>query len=193
MYLSMTKLLSPIQTATSGKYFILFIFLLIVVGCSPQPANQPPAQQGVPVQDLDITVGQTIYVPAYSKIYSSPRGQTLDLTVTLSIHNTDTDEPIIITSVRYYDAQGAFIKEYLANPVQLSPLGTADFYVETDTVQAGGEGLGTNFIVEWGAEQPVYEPIVEAIMIHADSTQGISFTSPGRVINQLQSEDTNGE
>jgi hypothetical protein len=188
-----SKLVASTWSTTPDKYILIFIFLLFVAGCSPQPVNQTPPQQTIPIQDLDITVGQTIYVPAYSKIYSSPRGQTLDLTVTLSIHNTDTDDPIIITSVRYYDAEGSFIKEYLANPLQLRPLGTADFYVESETVQASGEALGTKFIVEWGAEQPVYEPIVEAIMIHADSTQGISFTSPGRVISQLQTEDPEGE
>ncbi|MBK8902276.1 MAG: DUF3124 domain-containing protein [Anaerolineaceae bacterium] len=169
------------------KALIVVILLGFSVACNTSPPNQTIPEPGPAIQDLDITVGQTIYVPAYSKIYSSPRGQTLDLTVTLSIHNTDTDQPIFITSVRYYDAQGALVKEYLANPLQLSPLGTADFYVESDVAE--NEGLGTNFIVEWGAEQPVYEPIVEAIMIHADSTQGISFTSPGRVIHQLQSEE----
>lgn len=173
-----------------SKYRYTIIFLLFMLGslasCNSTPPPSSIPEQSIVVQDLDITVGQTIYVPAYSKIYSSPRGQTLDLTVTLSIHNTDTDHPIIVTSIRYYNAQGMFVKEYLPNPIQLPPLGTADFYVDTDTAQS--EGLGTNFIVEWGAEEPVYEPIVETIMIHADSTQGISFTSPGRVISQLNSE-----
>ena len=105
----------------------------------------------------------------------------------MSVHNTDIDNPIILTSVRYYDANGSFVKEYLPNPVQLPPLGTADYYVEESAAE--NSGLGTNFIVEWGAEQPVFEPIIEAIMIHADSTQGISFTSPGRVIDQISSNE----
>ena len=171
------------------KLNLLLLILLFgaAVACTSPSAGQPTPQPAPPIQDLDIAVGQTIYVPAYTKIYSSPRGQTLDLTVTLSIHNTDTDQPIFLTSIRYYDAQGSLVREYLDSPLQLAPLATADFYVEATT--AASEGLGANFIVEWGAEQPVYEPVVEAIMIHADSTQGISFTSPGRVINQLQSAE----
>lgn len=168
---------------------LLFILCLgVAAACSTSPADQPSLEPAPAIQDLDIAVGQTIYVPAYTKIYSSPRGQALDLTVTLSIHNTDTAKPIFITSVRYYDAQGSLVKEYLANPLQLMPLGTADFYVDAPPTEQN-QGLGANFIIEWGAEQPVYEPIVEAIMIHADSTQGISFTSPGRVISQIQSEE----
>jgi hypothetical protein len=42
--------------------------------------------------------------------------------------------------------------------------------------------LGANFIVEWVASTEVSEPIVEAIMIGTDFQQGISFTSPGKVI-----------
>ncbi|MAT95921.1 MAG: hypothetical protein CL608_02040 [Anaerolineaceae bacterium] len=187
------NLFSLTRTTISSNYLFLFLFALLFAGCGPSPTNQTLPEPTVPIQDLDITVGQTIYVPAYTKIYSSPRGQTLDLTVTLSIHNTDTNNAIVITAVRYYDAQGTLVKDYLSAPVQLRPLGTTDFYVDTEAIAAGAAGLGANFIVEWGAEQPVYEPIVEAIMIHADSTQGISFTSPGRVISQLQSEQPEGE
>lgn len=193
MLMKSLNLFSLTRTTISSNYLFLFLFALLFAGCGPSPTNQTLPEPTVPIQDLDITVGQTIYVPAYTKIYSSPRGQTLDLTVTLSIHNTDTNNAIVITAVRYYDAQGTLVKDYLSAPVQLRPLGTTDFYVDTEAIAAGAAGLGANFIVEWGAEQPVYEPIVEAIMIHADSTQGISFTSPGRVISQLQSEQPEGE
>ena len=47
-------------------------------------------------------------------------------------------------------------------------------------------GVGTNFIVEWVVEQPVYEPVVEALMLSVENAQGLSFTSPGRVIKQLE-------
>ena len=40
-------------------------------------------------------------------------------------------------------------------------------------------GLGANFLVEWVAEQPVYGPVVEAVMIGTAGTQAISFVSTG--------------
>ena len=43
-------------------------------------------------------------------------------------------------------------------------------------------GKGANFIVGWGSEDPVNEPIVETVMIGGRGTQGFSFTSPARVI-----------
>jgi hypothetical protein len=146
------------------------------------PTPLPAPAEAIKVEDLDVATGQTIYVPAYSEIYYAP-GRTLNLAVTLSIHNTDLNHPIVITAVRYYNAQGQLVKDLLAQPQQLGPLAAADFFVEQ---QAAGGGLGSNFLVEWVAEQPVYEPVVEAVMIGTVSSQGISFISPGRVVTQTR-------
>ena len=165
---------------------LITMFLMFLLGCNSNSSNQiiaTPESQPVEVQDLDITTGQTIYVPAYSEIYYANEGRTMDLAVTLSIHNTDFANPIIITSVRYYSTQGQLMKEYLQQPRSLAPLASADFFVDARE-QSGG--IGTNFIVEWVAEQPVYEPIVETVMLNTDTNQGVSFTSPGRVIKQLE-------
>jgi len=124
-------------------------------------------------------MGQTIYVPVYSHIYYENQKEVLYLSATLSIRNTDLSNPIIITSVRYYNTEGKLIKQYLERPVELSPLASMDFIVErTDT----SGGSGANFIVEWIAEKDVSKPVVEAVMISAASNQGISFVSPGRII-----------
>jgi hypothetical protein len=126
-----------------------------------------------------IAMGQTIYVPVYSHIYYENQKKVLYLSATLSIRNTDLSNPIIITSVRYYDTGGKLIKQYLEDPVELRSLASTDFVVErTDT----SGGLGANFIVDWIARKEVSEPVVEAVMISAVSSQGISFVSPGRVI-----------
>lgn len=165
--------------------WLILVSLILLMGCTPAEITAPPAPLPAPttiikVKDLDIATGQTIYVPAYSEIYYAP-GRTLNLAVTLSIHNTDLEHPIVVTAVRYYNAQGQLVKDFLSQPQQLGPLGATDFFVEQ---QATGNGLGANFIVEWVAEQPVYEPVVEAVMIGTVSSQGISFVSPGRVVTQ---------
>ena len=159
-----------------------------VAGCTAQPAVQTPVSERVPdeaivVHDLDITSGQTIFVPAYSEVYYAGNDKTIELAVTLSVHNTDFANSIIITSVRYYDTQGQLVEEHLAQPLRLGPLASADFFVDAGE-QTGG--VGTNFIVEWVSEQPVYEPVIEALMLSASGAQGLSFSSPGRVISQLE-------
>ncbi len=162
----------------------------VLVGCA-NPERQPASlstavSEPVRIQDLVISTGQTVYVPAYAKIFIDARGRTIDLVVTLTIHNTDFQNEIILTSVRYFNAQGELRKEYLPQPMRLSPLATTEFLVENS---ADDGGMGTNFVVEWVAAQPVYEPIVEAIMIQVASGQGISFTSPGRVIYEISPEN----
>lgn len=171
-------------------WFISLLFFLLSVGCQSQNNDIPvvpdtPSTPGITLSDLDVTSGQTIYVPAYSEMYIM-RDRTIDLAVTLAIHNTDFDHPIILTSVRYYDTQGQLLREYLAEPRQLGPLASTEFFVDANE-QSGG--LGTNFIVEWVAEEPVFEPVVEAIMLNTSGNQGISLTSYGRVINQIAPQE----
>jgi hypothetical protein len=136
-----------------------------------------------PVADrtLHIVTGQTIFVPAYSEIFFGSSNQTMDLTVTLAIHNTDFDNPIIIQSVNFYDTNGLLVQDYVVEAQELAPLATIGFVVpDSDT----SGGWGSNFIVEWGAEQAVHEPVIEAIMVSSQGTHGISIISEGRILSE---------
>jgi hypothetical protein len=173
-----------------SSYFSSILAIIILTSCTLGESSQKPradigqvTQPHLKVVTLDdkskIVMGQTIYVPVYSHIYYENQQKVIDLSATLSIRNTDLSNPIIITSVRYYDTTGKLIKQYLERPVELGSLASADWVVErTDT----SGGSGANFIVEWIAEKEVSEPVVEAIMISAVSNQGISFVTPARVI-----------
>lgn len=158
-----------------------------IVGCSSsQPAPKPESQlRQVALETITVVTGQTVYVPIYSHIYTVDESRRVDLTATLSIRNTDLNHSIVVTSVRYYGTDGNLIKTDLENPGELSPLASADFVV--DQADTDG-GVGANFIVEWVAETEVSEPVIEAIMIDTISNQGISFVSPGRVIQQRNTE-----
>lgn len=158
--------------------------ILLLTGCNSAVETRPltaGAFQPVTGRDLRIVTGQMIYVPAYSEVFYGREGLNIELAMTLAIHNTDLNAMIIIQSVRYYDTDGNFIRDYISEPIEVSPLATTGFLVEDRDVSGG---WGANFIVEWVAEEPVYEPIIEAIMISTGGTQGISIISPGRVISQ---------
>ncbi len=126
-----------------------------------------------------LSAGQTIYVPAYSHIYSGNREMPFLLTVTLSIRNIDPNHAITITTVDYYETQGSLLKSFLDGPVPLKPFGSIR-YVIPEEDKSGGSGA--NFIVRWRAEEPVNPPIVESIMIGTQSQQGVSFSSRGVII-----------
>lgn len=146
-------------------------------------ANSQEIQlQPVTVDPSNVLTGQTVYVPVYSHIYhhNSPRN-VVNLSATLSIRNTDSDRPIIITSVRYFGSDGQLIRQDVAQSSKLEPLSSVSFFVAADDT-SGGAGAG--FLVDWVAETAVSEPVIEAVMISTLSSQGISFVSPGRVVSQ---------
>lgn len=148
------------------------LWSLFVVACgSLSPARAEEA--------IILSKGQTIYVPAYSHIYTGNRELPLLLTVTLSLRNVDQKHPITITSANYNGTQGELIKKYLDQPVLLRPLESTR-YVVPQKDKAGGSGA--NFLVTWKSDAFVNPPLVESIMIGAEGQQGISFTSRGQVI-----------
>ena len=171
---------------------ILFASIVIIwlVGCSGQTDEATPVQESQPTRavapvasgDLKIVTGQRLYVPAYSEVFTG-EDQTWDMSVALSIRNTNLDKPIFIDSVQYYDTNGQLVRDYVESPLQLAPMATTEYVIERTDDQGG---TGANFIVVWGAEEPVYEPVVEAVMISAAGTQGLSLLSPARVLEEKQ-------
>jgi len=128
---------------------------------------------------LPLSKGQTIYVPAYSHIYSGNREQPFLLTVTLSIRNIDPKRTITINVVDYYETQGKLLKNCIEKPFQLGPLESFR-YIIPEKDKSGGSGA--NFMVEWNSTENSNPPIIETIMIGAQFQQGISFTSRGQAI-----------
>ena len=142
---------------------------------------QPIAATG----DLDFSNGQLVYVPAYSQIhsvYSSTEDSRINLAVTLSIRNTDIDNSIIIKSVSYYGDDGTLLKEYVEAPFQISKMASVSFKISQSDISGG---IGANFIVEWGANQSVIEPYIQAIMLGTQGTHGFSWRNPGYVIKEI--------
>ena len=71
------------------------------------------------------------------------------------------------------------LKEFVETPIRLGPLASTEFFVDEHDKSGG---LGASFLVEWVAEQPVYGPVVETVMVGTAGTQAISFVSTGRVL-----------
>ena len=125
--------------------------------------------------------GQTVYVPAYSHIFFGDRRAAFNLATTLSIRNADPEHSLSVTSADYYDHNGRLLKKHIDRPVMLKPLASFEIFVpESDTTG----GFGASFLVRWKSEKPMVAPIVECLMIGARSGQGISFVSPGRVVQE---------
>jgi len=182
------------MTSLIGRAVVL-MGLVAVAACaspdSPDPfAGEHPVSQldpapapdtsGTPAR-VNLSRGQTLYVPIYSHIYFKTQEQTIDLAATVSIRNTDREHAIVLSTINYIDNAGRPVRQYLDQPRRLDPMASTSVLIE-ERDAAGG--LGANFIIEWSAEQPVHTPVVESIMISTRSSLGISFTSPARVLTE---------
>jgi hypothetical protein len=133
------------------------------------------------VRAAELSTGQTVYVPCYSRIYHGIKGLPINLTITLSVRNADPSRALTLKSVDYYDTSGRLLTHLLGKPLLLGPLATVEYQVgEAD--QKGGSGA--KFMVRWSAGEPVEPLCVEAVMIGSSGQQGISFSSPGRPLNE---------
>jgi len=169
---------------------------LVVVACMSAPDSEAPFPGETSVVELDpgsvpdttaamrgvgLSRGQRLYVPVYSHIHFKNQERTIDLAATVSIRNADPNHSIILSTVDYIDNDGVLVRRYLEQPRRLGPMASTSVVVEKG--DAAG-GLGANFLVEWRAAQPVHAPVVESIMISTQSSLGISFTSPARVLDE---------
>lgn len=175
----------PAQSATP----VTVCLVVLLAGCGPSAEEDARAPEGeASVAEAAASgdsaapaVSQAVYVPDYSHVYHGGGRSRFPLTTTLSVRNTDPERSITLRSVRYYDTGGELTRRYLEEARRLAPLETADFVVEEHDVSGG---TGANFIVEWSAQRPVSQPVVESVMIGTRSTQGISFTSRGQPIER---------
>jgi len=153
------------------KYAVSLFFILSVLFISAKDLSPQPGK---------IMRKGTVYVPAYSSIYHSDLKWEFNLSITLSIHNVDLKNKIIITSINYYDTSGKLIHKYIGGKqLELAPLETFNLGIkETDT----RGGVGANFVITWHSYSKVNKPVIETIMISTRGQQGLSFRSRGVTI-----------
>lgn len=120
----------------------------------------------------ELSSGQTLYLPIYSKIWHGDRvadhpADSL-LSALVSIRNTSLKTPIRILSARYYGTDGKLLGEYLQKPALVNAMGTLELFVERREAEGGS---GANFVIRWDSAAPTNAPLVEAV--HADIRGGV--------------------
>ena len=134
----------------------------------------------------ELSSGQTLYLPVYSKIWHGDRviegRYPVDklLSALISIRNTSLKTPIRILSARYYNTDGKLLKEYLPKPAVINAMGTLELFVERKETEGGS---GANFIIQWDSATPTNPPLIEAV--HADIRNGVQslvFVTHAQVI-----------
>ncbi len=163
-------------------FFFSAVFAGLFASCSeskqdttPEPINWQQRAQEVPAFD-SLTSGTT-YLSVYSQIYSYKSHQLQDLTVTISMRNTNRADTIYLTGIEYYATSGDLLRSYIDCTVILAPLETIEIIIE-ESDRTGGSGA--NFLFDWTTEAGVNEPFFEAVMISMRGGQGLSFVTEGK-------------
>jgi hypothetical protein len=144
----------------------------------PPRSYQAPDLDAYAADDKDVErlpVRKRIYAPAYSHVYYQG-GSPYPLETTLSLRNVDSDQPVYVGSVAYYDTNGERVRSFVERTIKLKPLQTIEFLVER---QDSTGGSGANFLVEWMSDEDVDELLVETVMVGTLGTQGICFSKNG--------------
>jgi hypothetical protein len=123
--------------------------------------------------------GQSLYLPIYSHLLYGNVGRSgtpsrVLLSALVSIRNTDSRQPMKVAAARYYDTQGRFLRDYLAAPAVVPPLGTLELFVELHD-ESGGSGA--NFLVRWESETVINPPLVEGLHANMDSGKAVILTT----------------
>lgn len=145
---------------------------------APPKSYEPPNLErysAAGVTQDQLSMRRQVYVPVYSHIYYQG-GSAYSLETTVSIRNIDTNEPIFLEAVEYYDTDGQLAKTHVDQLIKLNPLQTIEFLI---VGKDSSGGSGANFLVRWGATSEVDKPMIEAVMVGTSGTQGISFARPG--------------
>jgi len=131
----------------------------------------------LPSEKLGVT--GSFYVPAYSSVSLSEGRLRADFSVTLNIHNASETRPLVLRRIAYFDTNGKPVQSYLKEPVALKPFATIEVFIPTTDVRGG---TGANFIVDWAADGPIAEPVIEALMLGGLGTGQYAFISQGRPV-----------
>lgn len=130
---------------------------------------------------LSYTHIDSLYVPVYSDIYSRRKDLRFLLTATLSIRNTSYTDTLLISTIDYFDTQGALVRSYLDKTIFLKPMASIDYVIDEDDDTGG---TGANFIVVLNAQSDKVRPVIQSIMISTNGQQGIAFTTDGISISK---------
>jgi uncharacterized protein DUF3124 len=153
---------------------LLFVSFIFCIGLS------------VTAQTQDLSRGQTVYVAVYSSLVYGVTNEKGDIgsipfANILAIRNIDIARSIVIRSVKFYDADGNFLREEKSAQRALGPLASANVFIPPKDTTAG---LGGSFIVEWESDIQVNSPIIEVINIYSLGVKMATFSSRGQPIQK---------
>ena len=135
----------------------------------------------LPQIGTELVSGQLVFVPAYSSIRISAKGDDLSASH-VSIRNTSLTESLKLRFVDLYGDNGALLRNYIQEETEIPPLGSKLYVVRQAEKLGGG---GSNYLVEWISNEPITPPFIESVTYRYAGTKAMAFSSPAMVLRQV--------
>lgn len=153
---------------------------------APPPAVATPTEVRPGISDLEpgatlpTADGQSIYLPLCSRLPGAEGVQPAPISGLVCIRNLDEAKSIIVTVARHRDADGRPIRDFLKTPARLAPRATLEIVVKDDEIRGG---FSSSVLIEWVADRPVSDPLIEAILFGSAQGRGFAFSERGLVLS----------
>ncbi|MBN2745174.1 MAG: DUF3124 domain-containing protein [Bacteroidales bacterium] len=170
-----------------------FIFITILISSCTNDEQSVLNKNGtllIPAESLDLgneyRCWDSVYLPVYTAIFTKSYESKFQLTVTISIRNTDVNDSITIHSVNHYDNIGQLTHIFVSEGLVLKPLCTKEFVLEEN---AGDFGVSSSIVVVWSSRKTVTNPIIQGFLVSIRGGQGISAITDGISIRRTLIND----
>ena len=174
------------SAAFGCKPHLLLIALVLagLTACGPSNPNAPEGQQDkLKAHQLEVGYSESamsytdvVYVPIYSDMYVDAVHPSTLLAATLSIRNTSASDSLFVSTIDYYNTEGALVRSYIDGSIGLPPLGTINYVIEREDDQGGP---GANFLVALAGPAPNMRPLIQAVMVGHTGNKGYAFACDG--------------
>jgi hypothetical protein len=166
----------------------LLISALLFAACEEPKVSRKSAADKVDdwlnvpcfVDYKDLPQRHQTYLSVYSLVYHRTEKRQYNLSVTVSVRNTSSNEDLVLHAIDYYNGEGEKIRAYITDPVCLGPMVSREIIINAPDVEGG---VGGNFIFDWHMKNEDTKPIFEAVMISTAGQQGLSFVTTGIHLN----------
>ncbi len=168
------------------KIVYLILVIIVLFGCRVEPESNELTEQylnsidwrnrSIDISGMDSLESGKSYLSVNSVIYSSTQHSIRNLTVTVSLRNTDEYDTIYMGRVDFFDTDGRLLKKYTSSPVFLKPMETIEIVISQNDPTGGSGG---NFIFEWKTPPGATEPVFESVMLSVMGNNAFAYATHG--------------
>ncbi len=137
--------------------------------------------------EANLTIKKQSYLPLYSSVALGGGATTVHLGANVTLRNLSPDQPLVVSSARYFDRSGELVTDLAGQAFTLKPMATIEVFIPITEQSVGLRGgRGGSILLDWAATAPVPEPMLEALVLGSSGPASFSFISRSQPLRMAQ-------